>query len=324
MPDETLKKLDRIVAILIQLQSGKVVKAQDMARRFEVSQRTIYRDIRTLEASGVPVYGEAGSGYSLMEGYRLPPVMFTREEAESFIAAEKLMQQFTDKELGRHYQSAAFKLRAVLHSFDKIRMNQLESNILIQPPSGKLFNERLPDTLAVLFRSIADKTQVELTYKTFDSEEVTSRKVEPVGVFHDNNQWYIMGYCHLRKDYRQFRTDRIQNIKNSILEFTIDHNPLDHYLKSKKEHATTPVKIRVDKSIAKYVNYDRKYHGFVSEAEIGGQIEMNFMSPSVNDGFARWFLMFADYAEIIEPLALKDRILELMDTYRKKLQKSPE
>ena len=98
--DETPKRFDRIVAILIQLQSKKIVKAHELAERFKVSLRTIYRDIRTLEASGVPIYSEAGIGYSLMEGYRLPPVMFTREEASSFIAAEKLMQKFTDKEIG--------------------------------------------------------------------------------------------------------------------------------------------------------------------------------------------------------------------------------
>jgi len=323
MIDESPKRFDRVIAILIQLQSKKIVKAQELADRFEVSLRTIYRDIRTLEASGVPIYGEAGIGYSLVDGYRLPPVMFTPEEASSFIAAEKLMQQFTDKELGRHYQSAAFKLRAILNSFDKTRMHQLESNILIQPPSEKLFNESLPDTLSVLFRSIADKTQVELVYKTFNSEEITSRKIEPVGVFHDNNQWYIMGYCHLRKDYRQFRTDRIQNIKNTFAGFSKTHEPLEYYLKSKNEYATTPVTIRVDKAIAKYVSYDRKYHGFVSEQEIGSQIEMNFMSPSINEGFARWFMMYADYAEIIEPESLKDRILELMEHYRRRLQKSP-
>jgi len=89
MHDETPKRFDRIVAILIQLQSKKIVRAQDLATRFEVSLRTIYRDIRTLEASGVPIYSEAGLGYSLLEGYRLPPVMFTREEAESFIDRRK-------------------------------------------------------------------------------------------------------------------------------------------------------------------------------------------------------------------------------------------
>eukprot|EP01136_Pigoraptor_vietnamica_P039838 Opistho-1_new@11073 len=106
MFDESPKRFDRVIAILIQLQSKKVVKAQELAERFEVSLRTIYRDIRTLEASGVPIYGEAGIGYSLVDGYRLPPVMFTREEASSFIAAEKLMEKFIDKELGQHYQSA--------------------------------------------------------------------------------------------------------------------------------------------------------------------------------------------------------------------------
>ena len=100
MNSDNLNRFDRIVAILIHLQSGRVVKAQELASRFGVSLRTIYRDIRSLEASGVPITGEAGVGYSLMDGYRLPPVMFTREEAGSFVAAEKLMQKFSDKALG--------------------------------------------------------------------------------------------------------------------------------------------------------------------------------------------------------------------------------
>ncbi len=89
--DESPKKFDRVVAILTQLQSKRIVKAQELADRFGVSLRTIYRDIKTLESSGVPISSEAGVGYSIMEGYKLPPVMFTREEAVSFVAAEKLM-----------------------------------------------------------------------------------------------------------------------------------------------------------------------------------------------------------------------------------------
>jgi predicted DNA-binding transcriptional regulator YafY len=98
--DDSPKKFDRTLAILTQLQSKKIVRAQELAERFGVSLRTIYRDMRSLEASGVPLYGEAGTGYSLVDGYKLPPVMFTREEAASFIAAEKLVQKFTDKALG--------------------------------------------------------------------------------------------------------------------------------------------------------------------------------------------------------------------------------
>src|SRR5690606_23524957 len=100
MSNETTNRFDRIVAIFIHLQSRRVVKAQELADRFQVSLRTIYRDIRSLEISGVPIVGEAGIGYSIMEGYRLPPVMFTREEVNSLVAAEKLMQKFSDKALG--------------------------------------------------------------------------------------------------------------------------------------------------------------------------------------------------------------------------------
>lgn len=318
MLDETPKRFDRIVAILIQLQSKKIVKAQELADRFEVSLRTIYRDIRTLEASGVPIYSEAGVGYALMEGYRLPPVMFTREEVSSFIAAEKLMQKFTDETLGKYYASAMYKLKAVLKSDDKDWVSSIESNILMQS-SEKLFNVKSPNTLATLLESIAEKVQVVLSYEAFNSDEIIGRKIEPVGVFHDNNNWYVFGFCHLRKDYRQFRTDRIHGIEKTVIPFSLEHNSLETYLEKNKTVATTKIRIVVAKKIVKYLAYERKYHGFVSEKEIDDKIEMIFMSRDTLEGFARWFLMFGDYATILEPESLKTRILELLELNRQRL-----
>lgn len=103
------KRFDRIVHILIQLQSKRIVKAQELAIRFDVSLRTIYRDIKSLEQAGIPIIGEAGTGYSLIDGYRLPPIIFTKEEALSFIGAEKLMQKYMDSHLIADFQSAIFK-----------------------------------------------------------------------------------------------------------------------------------------------------------------------------------------------------------------------
>jgi len=318
MLDETPKRFDRIVAILIQLQSKKIVKAQELANRFEVSLRTIYRDIRTLEASGVPIYSEAGVGYALMEGYRLPPVMFTTEEVRSFIAAEKLMQKFTDPVLGSHYASAMYKLKSVLKSTDKDWLSNIESRILMQT-QDPMFNDNSPNTLAVLFESISEKKQILLSYKTFDKEETTQRNLEPVGVFHDHNYWYFLGYCHLRKDYRQFRTDRIQSIKKTELDFTIEHDALETYLNKTETLPTTKVRILVEKKIARYLTFERKYHGFVSEKKVGDQIEMTFMCKDIENGFPRWLLMFGDYATILEPELLKTRTLELLDNVREKL-----
>ena len=316
--DETPKRFDRIVAILIQLQSKKIVKAQELADRFDCSLRTIYRDIRTLEASGVPIYSEAGVGYALMEGYRLPPVMFTREEVSSFIAAEKLMQKFTDPSLGNHYASAMYKLKSVLRSNDKDWLSNIESRVVMQT-AEPMFNDSSPNTLAVLFESIAEKKQILLSYKTFDKEEVTQRNIEPVGVFHDHNNWYFLGYCHLRKDYRQFRTDRIQSIKKTDCDFTIEHDSLETYLNKTETIPTTKVRILIEKKIAGYLVTEKKYHGFVSEKEVDGKIEMTFMTSSVDNGFPRWFLMFGDYATILEPESLKIRTLELLEVNRKRL-----
>ncbi|MFV8345671.1 helix-turn-helix transcriptional regulator [Flavobacterium sp. ZB4P13] len=318
MQDDTPKRFDRIVAILIQLQSKKIVKAQELADRFEVSLRTIYRDIRTLEASGVPIYSEAGVGYALMDGYRLPPVMFTREEASSFIAAEKLMQKFTDTTLGNHYASAMYKLKAVLRSDDKDWVSSIESSVLMQS-SEKLFNDKSPNTLATLFESIAEKTQVILSYEAFDSNGITVRHIEPVGVFHDNNNWYMLGYCHLRNDYRQFRADRVHGIKKTEIPFSLEHDSLETFLNKNESIPTTKVLILVEKKIAKYLAYERKYHGFVSEKEKEDKIEMTFMSRDIEEGFSRWYLMFGDYAIILEPERLKTRILELLEINRQKL-----
>lgn len=319
MMDETPKRFDRIIAILIQLQSRRIIKAQDLAERFDVSLRTIYRDIRTLEASGVPIYSEAGVGYSLMDGYRLPPVMFTREEASSFIAAEKLMQKFSDTEMKKHYESAAFKLKAVLRTADKDWVSNIESSVMMQPTST-LFNENAPNALALLFKSIAEKKQIRVGYRAFEAEEVTQRILEPVGIFHDHDNWYVLAFCHLRKDYRQFRTDRIQSISNTDDVFTREHQPLETYLKNDQEKVpTTKVKIEVDLKVKKYMDFEKKYHGFVEERITGKQVEMTFLCRSINDGFARWYLTFGDYARILEPDSLRERVLTLMERMQTKI-----
>lgn len=319
MFDESPKRFDRIVAILIQLQSKKIVKAQEMADRFDCSLRTIYRDIRTLEASGVPIYSEAGIGYSLVDGYRLPPVMFTREEASSFIAAEKLMQKFTDKELGENYASAMFKLKAVLRSSEKELVEEIESKVLVRNPR-ELYNHKAPNALASIFRSVGEKIKVRLSYEAISADEPSERTIEPVGVFHENGNWYIYGYCHLRKDYRQFRTDRIHGITLTEEKFDLEHAALESYL-SASNHETTAVRIVVDKEIVKYIKSDRRNYGFVSEKTVADGVEMTFQSRDLENGFARWFITFADFASVIEPLSLNDRLVDIMEVGKARMKK---
>ncbi|WP_316820557.1 YafY family protein [Pedobacter gandavensis] len=311
MIDDSPKRFDRIVAILIQLQSSRIVKAQELADRFQVSLRTIYRDIRSLESSGVPILSEAGSGYSIMEGYRLPPVMFTREEAGSFVAAEKLMQQLTDKTLGTNFCSAMFKVKSVLRNKDKEWISALESQILVSP-GQVLFNHKVPDALEIVMESIASQKQVDLKYQAFEANEPGQRTIEPVGLFHENNYWYILGYCHLRQDYRHFRTDRIDQIKLKDDIFLNKHPSLDE-LRNKEVTREEQIRVRilVEKKILKYLQKSKKLYGFVKEEDRGIHVEMTFMICGAYEGFPRWYLTFGDYAEILEPETMKEQVYQL-------------
>ena len=323
--DDTPKKFDRIVSILIQLQSKKIVKAQDLAERFGVSLRTIYRDMRSLEASGVPLYGEAGTGYSLVDGYRLPPVMFTREEAASFIAAEKLVQKFTDKAMGESYNSAMYKIKSILKNVDKDWLQHMEENVLMQQTNISA-PDPVPNVLAELLKSIAEKYCITLHYQAIDAEGISPRLIEPVGVFHDYNNWYTVGFCHLRNDYRQFRTDRIFGIKPTQQSFTRQHQPLEHYLKKdQKQFTTTKVRMLVDPKFARYLSTEKYHHGFVSETVTKDGIEMLFMSSDIEQWFPRWYMMYADFATVLEPQELIDSIGQLLKSYNKHaIAKHPE
>lgn len=115
-----MNRLERISAILVKLQSRPVVTASEIAEQFGVSLRTVYRDIRALEESGIPVGGEAGVGYSLVDGFKLPPLMFNTEEALSFLVAEKLVSHQTDGDTYGLFRSGMDKIRAVLKTAEKI------------------------------------------------------------------------------------------------------------------------------------------------------------------------------------------------------------
>lgn len=318
--NDTVKRFERIVAILIQLQSKRIIKARDLAERFEVSLRTIYRDIKTLESCGVPVLAEPGIGYTIMEGYRLPPVMFTKEEAISFVAAEKLVQHFTDTATGKHFSSAMYKIKSVLRWSEKDRMDILDTEIKVHTVH-RLFNELVHNALEILMNAIVNKIQVNITYQSWDADAKAERQIEPIGVYHENSYWYLWAYCHLRKDYRRFRTDRIFNIFLSGNSFQLLHQPLDWYLeKEKKAGKKILIRILVSQNMARYIANSKKHYGFLSEKKSGNMLEMTFMAHETYDYFARWFLMFGDEAQIIEPVLLKEKIKELNTAIMEKIK----
>lgn len=307
-----MNRFDRITAILIQLQSRKIVKAQDLAERFDISLRTVYRDISSLAEAGVPIIGEAGVGYSIMDGYRLPPVMFTKEEARTFITAEKLMEKFTDVSTQSHYQSAMYKIKAVLRSTEKSMVENLENHIEVRH-RPKAFHQPNSNTLDILLKSISDRKIAKILYVALSAEQPVERIIEPVGVYHENNYWYTIAFCHLRNDYRNFRSDRILQCDITERPFVHQHGSLKDFMHDSWEnHNMRLVRIRVQKRMARYMHEQRNYYGFASEVDLGETLEMTFLSAYL-EGFARWYMMIAPEAVIIEPESLKSMVRQLAE-----------
>ncbi|GAA4151573.1 YafY family protein [Chryseobacterium ginsenosidimutans] len=309
MNDHYLKKLDRVTAILTQLQSKPIVKAKDLAAKFDVSVRTIYRDVKTLENAGIPIIGEAGSGYSLMDGYKLPPVMFTKEEVLSFITAEKLMQKFLHQSLGNHYQTAMEKVRSVLKYSDRNLIQNIEKQIDVYNYHPKT-EDNIQNIIPIILESIAEKKQLILEYATVDSK-VSMRTIEVVGVFFEFNYWYIMAFCTLRNDFRQFRVDRILQIFKTQNPFLQEYGQINDYRQNPNGNRTK-VRLLVEKKIIGHLVNSKKYYGLIEEIEKGDRVEMIFETDWINDGFPRWLITFADYAEVLEPEGLKEKLNDLL------------
>lgn len=314
--DHYIKKIDRVTSILVQLQSKPIVRAHDLADKFEVSIRTIYRDIKTLENAGIPIFGEAGSGYSLVDGYKLPPVMFTKEEVLSFITAEKLMQNFSHESLGSHYNSAMEKVKSVLRSSEKNLVTDIENQINIysyQPEK----TDSIKNIIPTILESISEKTQLKINYESAQTE-TSERLIEAVGIFYEFNYWYVMAFCTMRKDYRQFRVDRILKIIKTENPFHQEYGKVADY-KQKSNTEKVQVKLLVEKKIMPHIMHSMKYYGWTTDEETENGMLLTFETSWIDEGFPRWLITFADYAEIIEPEYLKDTMADLIQNISKKL-----
>ncbi|HTI57816.1 YafY family protein [Mucilaginibacter sp.] len=306
-----MNRIDRISAILIHLQSRRVVKASDIADRFNISLRTVYRDVKTLEEAGIPLIGEAGVGYSIMDGYRLPPVMFTREEATAFLTAEKLMEKLTDPSSDENYKSAMYKIRSVLRMAEKDFLDNIDGHIEVLKSRRTSNTQLYLNPLQVILKGIGERTVLSIHYFAMHNQQRSERCIEPVGVFYQDNYWHLIAWCRLRTDYRDFRLDRISDISLTGERFKTLHPNLKEYIsRQAKERNLEEVIIRVEKSIGPYLNEQKYYNGFVSEREVDGMIEMTFLTGFV-EGFVRWLMMYGDMAMIVSPCSLKEKIKEL-------------
>lgn len=214
--NDSTKRLSRLTSVLTLLQSKRLVTATSLAEKFNVSVRTIYRDIRTLEESGVPIITEEGKGYSLVDGYRIPPVMFTEREAYALITVEQIVLKHKDASLVKEFTASIAKLKSVLRSIYKEKIERLERMMFI----GKNYdNEVTSQNLIDIQSAIVENRLLDITYNTENNHE-TRRIIEPYMIYHGvADNWTVVAFCRLRNDFRVFRLDRISSFSVTSQSF---------------------------------------------------------------------------------------------------------
>lgn len=320
-----MNRIDRLNAILIQLQSKQIVKAHEIADRFEISLRTVYRDIRALEGAGVPIGAEAGVGYFLLDNYHLPPVMFTSDEASALLFGEKLVEQMSDKKIKTDFCSALFKIKAILKPSEKDHLEKLHERITV-------FNYNNMDNryqrlfLSEIQQALANKQVLKIKYASKFTEDALCRQVEPIGLINYGSRWHLIAWCRLREAYRDFRLDRIEELVPAIEFFKgKQHLSMKEYMSSIQPISNNSnIAVLIKKSRLKFVEETKYWYGFISDEDFGESLRLHFTNDDLR-GFAIWLLNTGSMAKIEKPTELKtilaQFVIDMFDNYSELLTK---
>jgi len=305
-----MNRVDRISAILIHLQSKSIVTASELAERFEVSNRTIYRDLKALDEAGVPVGGEAGKGYYLVEGFHLPPIMFSREEAGAFLLAGKLMDKHSDTGISGEFNSGLYKLRSVLRNTDKEFLHTLEKDITVFRHEELKQDDFPDDFIPIVMQSLAENRLIKLIYRGAYSGQTTNRTIKPLSLVYYSGGWHLMAKCLMRNNYRDFRLDRIKSAEITEEHFTKEKWDVKQFFADRmKQENLQFTRLRFSKDIYSLISKTRYYFGYVTEKDLGDEVEMDFWVNNL-DYFAGWLLSLEDKVMVEEPIELKHLMVE--------------
>ena len=205
-----MQQLSRLISILTLLKSKRILTSTELSKKFEVSVRTIYRDIKKLEVAGIPIITLEGRGYSLMDGYVVAPVQFTEKQANALITAQHLVNTSNDASFVNHFEEAMTKIKSVFRTSIQQKSELLHSKIQVFDFNRENVSS---NALSELQSAITNFNSTEINYQKAEQIDSTFRTIEPCAIFATDNKWILIAWCHLRNDYRAFRVDRILNFK---------------------------------------------------------------------------------------------------------------
>lgn len=222
-----MKRIERLTGIITFLQSRNYTPINRMVEKFEVSERTIYRDLVSLHEIGVPITYEKERGYCILDAHFIPPVSFSEEEAVALTLAGRLMRRFSDHKTNVHFDNALDKIKYALNSRQKEIVENITDSLTFSSLESKTKNE---NHLFAVQDAIIRKRILRITYIN-RLDEVTDREIEPIGLTFYGDQWHTIAYCWKREAYRDFIISSIQQLSCTAFSFRKeDHITLNEYI----------------------------------------------------------------------------------------------
>lgn len=291
-----MNRIDRLFAILLLLQRKRRLRAMDLAQSFEVSERTIYRDMEALSESGVPIYGTPGEGYELVEGYFVPPLLFTPGEANALFLGGKMLASYATGELPRQAEHALAKIAVVLPPPAREEAERLTEIMDFIGPRER-FDLGEP-RLATLQLAVREHLVVRLRYHSYSHDETTERELEPHSLYYYAGAWYVHGYCRLRQEMRDFRLSRIEWM-------TLLEDAFEPRVAPPSPVVPVTARVRFDGNMVRWVA-ERQHYGFRGQqpAPDGDDVVMTYEFSSLGD-FVPWLLQWGSSAVALEPPELR-------------------
>jgi predicted DNA-binding transcriptional regulator YafY len=300
----------RLISIIFILQSKPSVKAAELAEELGVSERTIHRYMGMLDELGIPIYSERGpyGGFSLVRGYKLPPLIFTAEEATVLYLGANLIKEVWGKSYRDAACAATAKLDNVLPDEFLQEVSQAQESLVVTGLHRFDYSpwEHFIDDLR---RCVEDRRRVHLVYRALSSQETTQREVDPYALVHQWGVWYLVSYCHLRREMRTFRVDRIQALTSLETTFVkpADFSVTEYMARSfQPPEPVHEIEVRFDSSVAPFVKEERADWQHLTENP-DGSVTVTFMSSEL-DWPASFVLRYGEAATVVRPPELVEKV----------------
>lgn len=302
-----LKSSERRMKLILMLQeSNKKLTVKELAETFDVSRRTIFRDFNVLSEINVPVTWDEYSGYGIMDGYKIPPLMFTSRELATIMVGLNFVKSQIDKMLIDDAKGVELKIKNVLPDNLKIFMESLDNRTVVDPFLHFGHEKKEGGNWYLVSSAISQKKSMEFSYKSKQDKKVTERKIDPYLLVFYRDHWNVIGYSHKRNAIRNFVLNRMKYVSISTENFNSDENLDIEGLIFGSNASGQIIDVMVDKSS------DRAFRAnlptkIIKEEVISDKIiKVSFRFENL-DYLNEWLLQFGDKVKIVGPEMLKKK-----------------